>query len=395
MHFFTRPIGAKGIALSKIDCEIQLEASAASRNPRLAELRRELGAQLLSDEQVRPAQGLASQWASLDSFVVGGGWPRGELSWIEAPWGCGATTLIARSMAPLTQRGQAVAWVHSDSRLRLNPAGLAASWRVQPEALLCVHTPRDTREQERRSAWAWQEILATRAFSLVVLDLRTEVSNLSRSAWPSSNLSSAAGAAPVGSGPQHSIQHQLRSDDSARGQEAFPASRTAVDRRARSSQVSRAPLRPTEIRQLLAQARRSGAALILLTDLEHSPLSFESKTHLKASSTLTAGAESQATQPHQPISQKASHSSAIQQLHQAAALALRIERREVWITRAQHRPTPHRLERSYAHVEAFLEPVDPRLVLRPRDRNRSAPDRSSRLRGVAAALLPAADLSLE
>ncbi len=387
------------MALSKIDRELQHEAPATSLNPRLAELRRELGAKLLSEEQVRPAQGLASHWAPLDSFVVGGGWPRGELSWIEALWGCGATTLIARSMAPLTQRGQAVAWAHSDSRLRLNPAGLADRWRVQTEALLCVHTPRDTREQERRAAWAWQEILATRAFSLMVLDLRTEVST---TALHRSN-STPASSASVSCSSRHSIQHQLRSDDSARGQEAFPASRMAVDRRAHSNQPSRTPLRPTEIRQLLAQARRSGAALILLTDLDQSLLNFETKSHLetpeKLPGTIPEDSSSEAWGARQlrgkPLDKKNSHSSAIQQLHQAAALALRIDRREVWITRAQHRPTPHRIERSYAHVEAFLEPVDPRLVLRPRDRNRPAPDRSARLRGVAAALLPAADLSID
>lgn len=61
------------------------------------------------------AAGLSTGWADFDRFLAGGGFPCGEISLLEAPEGLGAVTLWLDTARAITDSGRRAAW--------LNPVG--------------------------------------------------------------------------------------------------------------------------------------------------------------------------------------------------------------------------------------------------------------------------------
>lgn len=100
---------------------------------------------------------------SLDAALGSGGWPRGGLSLLDAPAGCGATTLALGGLAAVQSQGGLTAWLDVDGTF--DPA-VAARLGVGLEWLLLVR-PRDAGEAVELAAWLGRSTL----IDALVLDL--------------------------------------------------------------------------------------------------------------------------------------------------------------------------------------------------------------------------------
>lgn len=98
-------------------------------------------------EQARPS--VPTGHRSLDAALGTDGWPRGALTFLDAPGGCGATTLALGTLAATQAVGGLVAWLDLDDTL--DPA-VAARLGVSLDWLLVVH-PRDPAEAIEMAAW--------------------------------------------------------------------------------------------------------------------------------------------------------------------------------------------------------------------------------------------------
>lgn len=65
---------------------------------------------------LKRAAGLTTGWADFDRFLTSGGFPCGEISLIEAPEGLGAMTLWLDTARQVTDSGRRVAWLNSLGR---------------------------------------------------------------------------------------------------------------------------------------------------------------------------------------------------------------------------------------------------------------------------------------
>ena len=97
-------------------------------------------------ERARPS--VPTGFAALDAALAGG-WPRGALALLDAPAGCGATTLALGSLAAAQAAGGLTAWLDLDGTL--DPA-VAARLGVGLDWLL-VARPRDPAEAIELAAW--------------------------------------------------------------------------------------------------------------------------------------------------------------------------------------------------------------------------------------------------
>ena len=112
-------------------------------------------------EASRPS--ISTGHAGLDAALGSGGWPRGGLSLLDAPAGCGATTLALGTLAAVQAAGGLTAWLDLDGTL--DPA-VAARLGVGLEWLLVVR-PRDAAEAIDIAAWLGRSAL----IDALVLDL--------------------------------------------------------------------------------------------------------------------------------------------------------------------------------------------------------------------------------
>lgn len=65
---------------------------------------------------LKRAAGLTTGWADFDRFLTSGGFPCGEISLLEAPEGLGAMTLWLDTARQVTDSGRRVAWLNPGSR---------------------------------------------------------------------------------------------------------------------------------------------------------------------------------------------------------------------------------------------------------------------------------------
>lgn len=92
---------------------------------------------------------IPSGFPALDEALRTGGWPRGALALLDAPWGAGATSLAIRSLAAAQQAGGIVAWI--DAAGCLDPATVERLG-VQLEWLLVVR-PAGAAEAVELAGW--------------------------------------------------------------------------------------------------------------------------------------------------------------------------------------------------------------------------------------------------
>lgn len=94
------------------------------------------------------AAGLSTGWADFDRFLASGGFPCGEISLLEAPEGLGAMTLWLDTARAITDSGRRVAWLNPGGRLtgggdyQLH-ASTAAQRGVDLSRLFMVNPPTD------------------------------------------------------------------------------------------------------------------------------------------------------------------------------------------------------------------------------------------------------------
>jgi recombination protein RecA len=100
---------------------------------------------------------------ALDAALRTGGWPRGSLSFLDAPAGSGGVTLALGSLAATQERGGIVAWIDGDGSF--DPA-TAQRLGVRLEWLLLVR-PSDAAEGVELAAWLTRSHL----IDTLVLDL--------------------------------------------------------------------------------------------------------------------------------------------------------------------------------------------------------------------------------
>lgn len=130
----------------------------------LDDLKKELGPNLLTVEQVSPPPGLPTGWPALDRYLLWHGFPKGALTLMVSEAG-GATGLWIRAAAPLTQKGQWAAWI-DDGVSSLTPWMLRHRG-VDLSRLLVVSKPKDVKQL----LWAMQELMSLCLFETVGCDL--------------------------------------------------------------------------------------------------------------------------------------------------------------------------------------------------------------------------------
>ncbi len=130
----------------------------------IEDLKRELGPQLLRCEQVRPPDGVATGWPSLDRYILWRGFPKSAVSLLLNEAG-GATSLWVRSAAGVTQKDQWVAWINNNDSV-LTPWVLK-NRNVKLAKLLCLSQPKDTKQL----LWALQELMSLSMFEMIGCDL--------------------------------------------------------------------------------------------------------------------------------------------------------------------------------------------------------------------------------
>ncbi|MCV0403394.1 MAG: DNA recombination/repair protein RecA [Chloroflexi bacterium] len=119
------------------------------------------GSEAPMPERTRPS--VPSGHPTLDAALGSGGWPRGALALLDAPVGCGATTLALGSLAAVQEQGGLTAWLDLDGTF--DPA-VAARLGVGLEWLLLVR-PHDAGEAVELAAWLGRSTL----IDALVLDL--------------------------------------------------------------------------------------------------------------------------------------------------------------------------------------------------------------------------------
>lgn len=99
---------------------------------------------------------------------LGGGWPRGELSEIVGPRSSGRTSVLLRSMAAATSRGEAVAFIDACDVLDVASAAAAG---VDLGRMLWVRQAVGSGDCLHRANKAFNIVLQAGGFGLVALDL--------------------------------------------------------------------------------------------------------------------------------------------------------------------------------------------------------------------------------
>ncbi len=132
--------------------------------PTFADLKKELGRQLVDAGQVAPPPGVPTGWESLDRYLLWNGFPKSSLSLLVSEAG-GATSLWMQSAAAITRQGQWVAWIN-ENNTSLTPWSLRNKG-VDLSKFLCVSQPLDAKQ----FLWAMQELMSLCLFEMVGCDL--------------------------------------------------------------------------------------------------------------------------------------------------------------------------------------------------------------------------------
>ena len=130
----------------------------------IAQIKNELASQLIEHESLKRPEGVPSGEPALDEFLESSGFPKGELSLIQAPLGMGCSSLFARSAQLTLQQKKYVAWMSGE--FRFNPSGLA-QLDVDYSRFFSVTSPKD----EKLFLWTLQELLSSSIFDLIACDL--------------------------------------------------------------------------------------------------------------------------------------------------------------------------------------------------------------------------------
>lgn len=134
-----------------------------------AELRHELSekfsVQFLSENEVSPPEGLPTGIDSIDSYLLWGGLPKGDLSLIHGKPGTGATSVALSAIREVQKKGKWAAWINSD--WELVPSHLMKK-KIDLRKLLVVKKP----EQDEQLFWILQELITSSLFDLVSFHLR-------------------------------------------------------------------------------------------------------------------------------------------------------------------------------------------------------------------------------
>ncbi|MDZ4084278.1 MAG: hypothetical protein U1E10_15150 [Bdellovibrionales bacterium] len=111
---------------------------------------------------LKRAAGLTTGWADFDRFLTSGGFPCGEISLLEAPEGLGAMTLWLDTARQITDSGRRVAWLNyfgrrSDASLGQFQlhASTAAQRGVDLSRLFLVNEPDPSAVQSASSKRLW------------------------------------------------------------------------------------------------------------------------------------------------------------------------------------------------------------------------------------------------
>lgn len=112
-------------------------------------------------ERARPS--VQTGHSTLDAALGTGGWPRGAVTLLDGPAGCGGTTLALGTLAACQAAGGLTAWLDLDGTF--DPA-VAARLEVSPDWLL-IARPRDPTEAIDLAAWLARSSL----IDVLVLDL--------------------------------------------------------------------------------------------------------------------------------------------------------------------------------------------------------------------------------
>ena len=208
----------------------------------------------MAHDELRRAPGLATGWLRFDEFLISGGFPCGEISLLESPAGLGATTLWIDTAYVSQKNGNRAAW--------MNP----------------VRSSNASHSTTLNPSTAEQRGLDLR--KLLLVDLPTGPEGIKKRLWILQEILTTRLFSLVG------------------------------------CDLGDVPLPLREGRSLLAQARRSGAAVVLLA---------------------------------RPSRHAASH--ALSNLRTIASVSLEFQHDHCRILRAPHRSVPQTFERRNRHVE--------------------------------------------
>lgn len=214
----------------------------------------ERGHKLVAHDELRRAPGLTTGWQRFDEFLISGGFPCGEISLLESPAGLGATTLWLDTASACQKNGNRVAWINA-----IGSSDASHSTTLHP-------------------ATAKQRGLDLR--KLLLVDLPAESEGFKKRLWILQEILTTRLFSLVG------------------------------------CDLGDVPLPLREGRSLLAQARRSGAAVVLLSR------------------------PSRRSSPH-----------AVSNLRTIASVSLEFQHDQCRILRAPHRSVPQTFERRHRHVE--------------------------------------------
>jgi hypothetical protein len=142
-----------------------LDAALATLESRGLRLRRGSGPVAGRPEPERLGPPISTGQPVLDAVLGGAGWPRGSLASLDAPPGCGATSIALGTLSACQATDGLVAWI--DGQASFDPAG-AARRGIDLRWLLLAR-PRDPAEAVELAAWLCRAGL----LDLLVLDLGT------------------------------------------------------------------------------------------------------------------------------------------------------------------------------------------------------------------------------
>lgn len=126
----------------------------------LSELKAKLQNHLVTQDDMRPPEGLPTGVSSFDDSVLWRGLPKGEITLISSEPGLGGSTLWLQAAEKLHKNGQWAAWVNSD--WQLYPSADLRS-RLRLDRLLVVKNPKDA----AKLFWILQEMISSTLFDLI------------------------------------------------------------------------------------------------------------------------------------------------------------------------------------------------------------------------------------
>lgn len=128
--------------------------------PVLADLRDKLQNHLVTEDDVKPPEGVPTGLSSFDEALLWKGLPKGEISLISSAPGYGGSSLYLQAVEGVHRSGKWAAWVNSDWQLFPSPDLRA---RLRWDRLLVVKNPRDA----VKLVWIVQEMITSGLFEMV------------------------------------------------------------------------------------------------------------------------------------------------------------------------------------------------------------------------------------